>query len=53
MVTNPLDAMAMQAFKVSEKKPNKIFGMAGVLDSARFTTFNAACIGFIGNVWNT
>tara|TARA_B100000029_G_scaffold456251_1_gene484108 strand:+ start:873 stop:1805 length:933 start_codon:yes stop_codon:yes gene_type:complete len=39
VVTNPLDAMAMQAFKVSGKKSNKIFGMAGVLDSARFTTF--------------
>ncbi len=39
VVTNPLDAMAMQAYKVSGKKPNEVFGMAGVLDSARFTTF--------------
>jgi|TARA_B100001142_G_scaffold48704_2_gene45809 malate dehydrogenase len=39
VVTNPLDAMAMQSYKVSGKKPNEVFGMAGVLDSARFTTF--------------
>ena len=39
VVTNPLDAMAMKAYQVSGKKPNEVFGMAGVLDSARFTTF--------------
>ena len=39
VVTNPLDAMAMQSYKVSGKKPNEVLGMAGVLDSARFTTF--------------
>ena len=39
VVTNPLDAMAMKAYQVSEKKPNEVFGMAGVLDTARFTTF--------------
>lgn len=41
MVTNPLDAMAHTAFKVSGFAKNKVIGMAGVLDSARFRTFIA------------
>ena len=39
VVTNPLDAMAMKAYQVSGKKANEVFGMAGVLDTARFITF--------------
>ena len=39
VVTNPLDAMAMKAYQVSGKKTNEVFGMAGVLDTARFITF--------------
>lgn len=39
MVTNPLDVMTYLALKISKFPPNKVFGMAGVLDSARFRAF--------------
>ena len=39
VVTNALDAMAMKAYQVCGKKSNEVFGMAGVLDTARFITF--------------
>ena len=42
VVTNPLDAMAQAAFWVSKFPKNRVIGMAGVLDSARFRTFIAA-----------
>jgi len=42
MVTNPLDAMAHTAFKVSGFSKNRVIGMAGVLDSARMSSFVAA-----------
>src|SRR3989338_2584408 len=38
VVSNPLDAMAYVAYKVSGFPRNRIIGMAGVLDSARFKT---------------
>ncbi len=38
-ITNPLDAMVWALQKFSGVKPNKIVGMAGVLDSARFAYF--------------
>jgi malate dehydrogenase len=41
VVTNPLDAMAQSAFQVSRFSKNRVIGMAGVLDSARFRTFIA------------
>jgi malate dehydrogenase len=41
VVTNPLDAMAQVAFMVSKFARNRVIGMAGVLDSARFRTFIA------------
>jgi malate dehydrogenase len=41
VVTNPLDAMAQAAFMVSKFAKNRVVGMAGVLDSARFRTFIA------------
>ena len=41
VVTNPLDAMAQAAFKVSGFPKNRVLGMAGVLDSARMSTFVA------------
>jgi malate dehydrogenase len=41
MVTNPLDAMAQAAFKVSEFPKHRVIGMAGILDSARMSTFVA------------
>jgi malate dehydrogenase len=42
VVTNPLDAMAQAAFKVSGFPKNRVLGMAGVLDSARMSAFVAA-----------
>ncbi len=41
MVTNPLDAMAQAAYKISGFSKNRVMGMAGVLDSARMSTFVA------------
>ena len=41
VVTNPLDAMAQAAYWVSGFPKNRVVGMAGVLDSARFRTFIA------------
>jgi malate dehydrogenase len=45
VVTNPLDAMAHAAFKVSGFSKNRVIGMAGVLDSARMSTFVATELG--------
>ncbi len=42
IVSNPLDAMAQAAYKLSGFSRNRVIGMAGVLDSARFRTFIAA-----------
>lgn len=39
MVTNPLDIMAYLAYKVSGFDSRNVFGMAGVLDTARFKFF--------------
>jgi malate dehydrogenase len=41
VVTNPLDAMAQAAFKISKFPKARVIGMAGVLDSARMSTFVA------------
>ncbi len=41
LVTNPLDAMCTVAHHVSKFPKNRVIGMAGVLDSARFRTFIA------------
>src|SRR5437870_7694407 len=41
VVSNPLDAMAQAAFKLSRFSRNRVIGMAGILDSARFRTFIA------------
>lgn len=41
MVSNPLDAMVYVAHKVSGFPTNRVVGMAGILDSARFRTFIA------------
>jgi malate dehydrogenase len=41
VVTNPLDAMCQVAFKESGLPRERVVGMAGVLDSARFRTFLA------------
>ncbi len=39
IVSNPLDAMCHVAFEASGFPKNRVIGMAGVLDSARFRTF--------------
>jgi malate dehydrogenase len=41
LVTNPLDAMCWTASQVSKFSRNRVIGMAGVLDTARFRTFIA------------
>jgi malate dehydrogenase len=41
VVSNPLDAMAQAAYKMSGFPRHRVIGMAGVLDSARFRTFIA------------
>jgi malate dehydrogenase len=41
IVSNPLDAMAQAAYKLSGFSRNRVIGMAGVLDSARFRAFVA------------
>ncbi len=41
VVTNPLDAMAQTAFKVSGFSKNRVIGMAGILDTSRYRTFIA------------
>ena len=45
LVTNPLDAMAQQAFQVSGFPKNRVVGQAGILDTARFRTFLSAELG--------
>jgi malate dehydrogenase len=41
VVSNPLDAMSQAAYKISKFNRNRVIGMAGVLDSARFRAFIA------------
>jgi malate dehydrogenase len=41
IVSNPLDAMAQAAYKLSGFPRERVVGMAGVLDSARFRAFIA------------
>ena len=45
IVTNPLDAMAQQALKITGFPPNRVLGMAGILDTARYRTFLAQELG--------
>ena len=40
-LTNPLDAMAQRAYQVSGFPKQRVVGMAGILDTARFRTFLA------------
>ncbi len=39
IVTNPVDVMVYLAYKISKLPKNKMIGMAGILDSARFRNF--------------
>jgi malate dehydrogenase len=45
VVSNPLDAMCHVAKNVSGWPKNRVFGMAGILDTARFATFIAQATG--------
>jgi malate dehydrogenase len=44
VVTNPLDAMCWTAHHVSKFPKNRVLGMAGILDTARFRTFIAQAL---------
>ena len=45
VVTNPIDAMVYTSYRVSKLPKNRVVGMAGVLDSARYRSFLADAIG--------
>ena len=45
IVSNPLDAMCHVAKSASGWPKNRVFGMAGILDTARFSTFIAQAAG--------
>jgi malate dehydrogenase len=45
MVTNPLDAMAQAAYRISGFPKSRVIGMAGILDSGRMRTFVAHELG--------
>ncbi len=44
VVSNPLDVMTYAAYKVAKKSPNKVFGMAGILDTGRYSAFIAEAL---------
>ncbi len=44
VVSNPLDAMAQTAFRVSGFPKQRVLGMAGVLDTARYRAFIAEAL---------
>lgn len=52
MVTNPLDVMSYLAYKTTKFKSNKVIGMAGVLDSARYRFFIAQALGITPSLVN-
>ncbi len=45
VITNPIDAMVYVAFRVSGFPKERVIGMAGVLDSARYRYFIAEALG--------
>jgi len=44
VVSNPLDVMTYCAYLTSQKDSSKVFGMAGILDTARFRAFLAEAL---------
>ena len=44
VVSNPLDVMTYAAFKVSGLDKSRVFGMAGILDTARYRAFLATAL---------
>ena len=49
VVTNPLDAMTYLTLKLSGLEPSRVFGMGGILDSARFSFFLSIELGDIAS----
>ncbi|MCQ2374443.1 MAG: malate dehydrogenase [Salinivirgaceae bacterium] len=49
IVSNPLDVMTYTAYKAAKTMSNKVFGMAGVLDTARYKVFIADELGVSPN----
>lgn len=45
VVSNPLDAMAQLAMEISQFPRNRVIGMSGILDTARFRSFIAEILG--------
>src|SRR3954462_8814746 len=44
IVSNPLDVMTYCAYLTAKVAPNKVFGMAGILDTARYKAFLAEAL---------
>lgn len=44
IVSNPLDVMTYAAHKASKSRATKVFGMAGILDTARYRAFLATAL---------
>lgn len=44
VVSNPLDVMTYTAFKAAKRPANKVFGMAGILDTGRYKAFLAEAL---------
>jgi len=44
VVSNPLDVMTYVAYRASNKPANKVFGMAGTLDAARYRAFISSAL---------
>ncbi len=49
VVSNPLDVMTYAAFLASNKPSNKVFGMAGTLDTGRYRAFIAHALDVLPN----
>jgi malate dehydrogenase len=45
VVSNPLDVMTYVTWKVSGFPPERVFGMAGILDTARYRSFISLALG--------
>lgn len=44
VVSNPLDVMTYAVYKASRKSSNRVFGMAGILDTGRYMAFLAEAL---------
>ncbi len=44
VVSNPLDVMTYAAYQIANRHSSKVFGMAGILDTARYRAFIAEAI---------